>query len=80
MDLNAQEGESASVAVRIPYIQCLTLSNFTVEYDRYGVSNRAAAALIKDVDINDRNGQTLVIDKNKVQRERNRCRNDVKSK
>lgn len=84
MDFEFEEGVAAPGAVRGPYTQNVTLSNFAMECDRYGISNRAAAALasalLKDLSVKDKNDQTLIIDKNKVQRERNRCRNEVLKK
>lgn len=74
------EDSSTSVASRGPYIERIKLPNFSMECDIYGVSLKAAAAiasaLMKDLDIKDKNDETLIIDKNKVQRERNLCRND----
>lgn len=76
-----EEGEPAA---RGPYTQNVTLSNFAIKCDRYGVSHRAAAALasglMKDLNIKDKNDQMLIVDKNKVQRERNRCRNEALKK
>lgn len=55
------------------------LSNFTMECDRYNISDRAAAALasstLKDYNIVDENADPIVIDKNKVRRERSKSRN-----
>lgn len=50
------------------------LSGFAMECDRYGVSDRVAAALasslLKDLNITDDTGKSIVIDKNKVRRDR----------
>lgn len=78
------EDDSAPVNARGPYVGFIDLFNFAMQCDRFGVSDRAAAALssalMKDFDIKDKNKKTLVIDKSRVQRERNRCRNEILKK
>lgn len=60
----------------------LDLPSTAVVADRYGVSDRAAAAIassvLKDVGLITSKNSDLVIDKNKLRREKSKVRNDIK--
>lgn len=59
-----------------------SVPNFALECDRYCVSDRVAAALasslFKDFNIVDSRGSVIVFDKNKIRREREKCRKNAK--
>lgn len=63
------------------YAEQRDLPNIALECDRYGISNRVAASLVsatlKDFSVKDKNDAAIIVDKNKIQRERYKCREAV---
>lgn len=68
---------------KTPYNRHRAMPNLATECDRYGISNRIAAALVsaafKDYDVRDA-GQPVIIDRSKIERERLLNRRMVKER
>lgn len=60
------------------YIKLPDLRNFSIECDRLGISDRVASALattlLRDMNVKGENGQNIIIDRNRVRREREKIR------
>lgn len=67
--------------IRGPYTPRYDASNFAAMCDRFGVSDRIAAALatslMQDIDVKDAHGNPIIMDKNKVRREKAKCREEL---
>lgn len=66
---------------RGPYTPRYDAPNFAMMCDRFGVPDRVASALatclMKDIDVKDHRGNCIIMDKSKVLREKNKCRDEV---
>lgn len=76
-----RERPSSSLSRHFAYTPRYNTPNFAMECDRYGISDEAAAslasALLKDMDIKDENDKLIIMDRNKVRRERFKCRENI---
>ena len=67
--------------IRGPYTPRYDASNFAAMCDRIGVSDRIAAALatslMQDIYVKDEHGNPIIMDKNKVRREKAKCRQEL---
>lgn len=66
------------------YTQRYDAANFAMICDRFGISDRVASclatALFKDIGFKDENGEPIIMDKCKVAREKQKCRDSVRRK
>lgn len=73
--------EMAETSVESLYSPRYSIPKFAMICDRFGVSNRVASclasALFEDIAFKDERGQTVVCDKNKIERERAKLRTEV---
>lgn len=80
-DVNMENAENFEHVAIPRYTPRQDLPNFSRECDRYRVSARAAAALasaiLQDYGVKDDNEQPIIIDKNKVTRQRTKWREEV---
>ncbi|XP_017476032.1 PREDICTED: uncharacterized protein LOC108366213 isoform X2 [Rhagoletis zephyria] len=73
--------QDLSPTKRGPYTARYDALNFAMMCDRFGVSDRVAAALatslMKDMGVKDEQGTFIIMDKSKVRREKGKCRQEV---
>lgn len=79
--MEATETGPSTSKTRGPYIARYEVFFFAMMCDRFGISDRVASclasALFKDINLRDDLGRLVIMDKSKVGRERNKCREKI---